>query len=105
MSMKRIIKTFSYDVENCQVSFMGEIMTLRVQLDIIEKEHRFLWWKWKTYDFQSYVPYLDNDSYFDYYDYEVETNRRLKYVYLRMKAEANKFITELKCNELLQRNC
>ena len=98
MTKKKIIKTFSYDVPNCAISHDTTI-TLRVQIHVIEFEHNFLWWKWKSYSLKSYVPYLrDNDTMY-VYDYETQTNRKLDYVHMRLKAEADKFITELKNSE------
>jgi hypothetical protein len=33
------------------------------------------------------------------YEYEIQTNRKLDYVHMRLKAEADKFITEFKNSE------
>ena len=90
MTKKKIIKTFSYDVPNCAIS-CDMTITLKVQIHVIESEHNFLWWKWKSYSLKSYVPYLRDCV----YDYEYETNRKLDYVHMRMKADADKFITKL----------
>ena len=103
MSKKKIIKTFSYDVPDCAISFDSTI-TLKVQIHVIENEHNFLWWKWKTYSLKSYVPYLKNNDIMHAYEYEKETNRKLDYIHMLLKAEAKKFITELEYNECSQCN-
>lgn len=91
--MKKIIKTFSIVVESCYL--VGIRRDLTITINVYEKTHKFLWWKWKTYFTKEYIPFIPKP----YYDGEHTTNDRLKMALIMLKSQVDIFIDEYKNNK------
>ena len=67
-------------------------ITVHIFTTIIEREHKFLFWKWKTYNVKQVVPYIKNP----YYDGEYSSNRKLKTIATERYEIAKLKLIELK---------
>lgn len=71
---ERILLKDTVPVEIYNLGGRQPYMTVHIFTTIIEREHKFLFCKWKSYDIKQVVPYIENP----FYDGEHSSNRKLK---------------------------
>jgi hypothetical protein len=71
---ERILLKDTVPVEIYNLGGRQPYMTVNIFTTIIEREHKFLFWKWKSYDIKQVIPYIENP----FYDGEYSSNRKLK---------------------------
>jgi hypothetical protein len=71
---ERLLLKDAVPVEIYNLSGRQQYITVHIFTTIIECEHKFLFWKWKSYDIKQVIPYIENP----FYDGEFSSNRKLK---------------------------
>lgn len=89
---ERLVLKDAVPVEIYNLGGRHTYITVHVFTTIIEREHKFLFWKWKTYDIKQVVPYIEKP----YYDGEYSSNRKLKTIATERYEIAKLKLIELK---------
>ena len=71
---ERLLLKDAVPVEIYNLGGRQPYITVHIFTTIIEREHKFLFWKWKTYDIKQVIPYIETP----FYDGEFSSNRKLK---------------------------
>jgi hypothetical protein len=92
---ERLLLKDAVPVEIYNLGGRQPYITVHIFTTIIEREHKFLFWKWKTYDIKQVIPYIENA----FYDGEFSSNRKLKTIAKERYEIAKLKLIELKNEE------